>query len=82
MAKAVAKRRLKKSYYEKIDKTSNKKEFKILNILNKPTQIKDIHMDTFDTEQINLFDYHIRYDDIEKYYEKITDYLPKDIIVI
>lgn len=53
MAKAVAKRSLKKSYYEKIDKTSNKKEFKILNILNKPTQIKDIHMDTFDTEQIN-----------------------------
>ena len=37
---------------------------------------------SFDTEQINLFDYHIRYDDIEKYYEKITDYLPKDIIVI
>lgn len=37
---------------------------------------------SFDTEKINLFDYHIRYDDIEKYYEKITDYLPKDIIVI
>ncbi|MGN0532645.1 MAG: hypothetical protein ACI4IN_07605 [Eubacterium sp.] len=37
---------------------------------------------SFDTEQINLFDYHIRYDDIEKYYKKMTEYLPEEIIVI
>lgn len=37
---------------------------------------------SFDTEQINLFDYYIRYDDIEKYYKKMTEYLPEEIIVI
>lgn len=37
---------------------------------------------SFDNEQLNIFDYEIRYEKVKDRYNKVKDYIPNEIIII